>query len=132
MEEQREAEPQVQAAPERYPHLFEHEDAGLLLAPSPGWFKAAAGFLEVHLTYWLHEKGVLFASLIVPPQAPSRVWLRHWSSHIEAVRSAENLCGESVDYLRRMTGGMPLRETEDLDYDDFMNHLATRMNGEFH
>lgn len=132
MDEQRDAQTQVHDAPARYPHLLDHEDAGALLAESPGWFRAASGLIEVHLTYWLHERGVLLAAVIVPPQAPSRVWLRHWASHIEAVRSAENLCGEAVEYLRSMTGGLPLRETEDLDYDDFLDHLATRMNGEFH
>lgn len=133
MTEQRE-EQQDEAEPSGplYAHLLPHEDVGPMLAPFAGWFKGAAGFLEVHVAYFVHEGGVLLTAVIVPPQAPPRQWLRHWSSHIEAARSAENLVAEAEAYLRQMTHGMPMRETEDLDYQDFIDHLRTRMCNEFH
>lgn len=123
---------QVAAAPEQYPHLQSWEEAGPMLAPSPGFFTAAAGFLSVRLTYYLHQKGVLLVAVIVPPMAPPSVWRRYWTSHVAALREAEELAADAEEYLRQMTQGASLRTIEDLDYDDFLEHLKTNLNKEFH
>lgn len=115
----------------QYPHLLMGEDFGEVLGFA-GPFKGASGFLEVHLYYWVHTGGVLLAAQIIPPDSMPRLWRRHWTSHLEAGRSAHELACDAEDYLRQMTRGVPMREMEDLDYDDYVGHLMTRINGEFH
>jgi hypothetical protein len=127
-----ETQDQVEAPPPpKYDHLYSHEDPGELLGYAGG-FKAGIGVWEVILNYYVHRQGVLLAAIINPPAAPPRVWLRHWTSHVEAVRSAENIAAEAEAYLSQISGGAPLRETEDLDYEDFIEHLRVRLNNEFH
>lgn len=116
----------------RYSHLLPQEEPGEELAPQSAWFKAASGFLEVRVSYWVHERGILLCAVIEPPNnAPYKVWRRYWTSHVGALREAESLCGEIVEYLTSMTRS-PLRETEDLDLDDFLEHLKTRLDNNFH
>jgi hypothetical protein len=133
MNEQRE-EPQavVESSDKpQYNHLNDNEEPGELLCGWPGWFKGAALFTEVYVTYFVHERGVLLIARIQQPNGEIRPWLRHWTSHIEAVRAAESLIGEAVAYLQQMTNGHAMRETENLDYDDFIDHITIRMNNDF-
>lgn len=112
-------------------HLLAYEDPGEMLSPQSAWFKAAAGFVEVRVSYWMHERGILLCAVIEPPNAPYRVWRRYWTSYEGALREAESLCGEVCDYLTNLTKTQ-MREVEDLDLDDFLEHLKTRINNEFH
>lgn len=130
-EQQQQQVPEAIPSEPAYPHLNVGEDPGEILGFA-GPFKGAAGFVEVHLFYWVHARGVLLAAVIHPPGSPRVMWRRHWVSHIEAVRAAANLASEAEDYLRQITKGQPMREVEDLDWDDYVDHLMTRINKEFH
>jgi hypothetical protein len=93
-------------------------------------FRQASGVVSISLGYAVYPEAVLLFSTINLPNTPPQLWHQYWTSYVEAERMAESLAGEAEEYLRRFS--LPMRPTEDLDYDDFIQHLHTRINNVFH
>lgn len=101
------------------------------LLGAAGGFREARGTIEVIVGYAVFADAVQIAAFLkVGPQPPVE-WLNRWTSHIEALRAAESMCGEAMDCLDSYKN-VPRRPVEDLDFDDFLEHLETRLNGNFH
>lgn len=107
-----------------------------------GWEKdpplhAATGFLlvggnvTVNLGYMLYPQGVLLLAFTkIGGQEPT-LWRRHWAPKETAVDAAESLAGDAEEYIFGTLGLAP-RPIEDLDLDDFIQHLHMRLNNELH
>lgn len=93
-------------------------------------FTQARGHISISLGYALYPEAVLLYSFLNMPGNPPQLWRYHWTSYIEAERMAENLASESEDYLDEFK--LPRRPVEDLDFDDFIDHLHARINNELH
>jgi hypothetical protein len=93
-------------------------------------FKSAVGPITVSLGYAMYPGAVLLYSHLTTPPSPPQLWRYHWTSKEEALRMAESLCAESDEYLSRFN--WPRREVEDLDFEDFLEHLSARLNNELH
>lgn len=93
-------------------------------------FKQAVGNVEVALGYAVWPEAIkLFAFLKFGAVEPT-IWRQHWTSYGSALDAAENLTAEAEAYLE--TFNMPFRPAEDLDYDDYLEHLSARINKELH
>jgi hypothetical protein len=95
-----------------------------------GGFTLASGHIAITLGYALYKEAVLLHSHLHMPNSEPKLWRYHWTSYIEAERMAENLAAESEEYLRKFQ--LPIRPNEDLDFDDFIDHLHARLNNELH
>lgn len=98
---------------------------------SAGGFLLVGGNVIVSLGYAVYPQGVLLlATTKIGAQEPL-LWRRHWSSKMAAVEAAENLAGDAEAYICETLGLIP-RPVEDLDLDDFIQHLSMRLNNELH
>lgn len=94
-------------------------------------FTINGGNVTVRLTYLIYAEGVLLFSTVQIGAQPVQTWRRYWTSHVGAVESAENMCADAHEYITK-TWGMRPRGEEDLDLDDFIEHLSARLNNELH
>ena len=112
-------------------------------AEAPGWpgeplhqpvmFVQSGGAVDVHLSYLLFQEAVLLSAFVtMPGYPPGRIWRQHWTSYEGSVSAAEDLADDALEYLQDSLGHKNLRPAEDLDYDDFVEHLRARLNKEFH
>lgn len=103
-------------------HLLSHESK-----PTYG-FTLAAGNLVIRLGYKVEGNLVtLFATTQVASNPP-QMWRQFQAPKASAVEAAHNLAGEACDYAES-TGGL-IRPYEDLDLDDFIEHLTLTVQGE--
>lgn len=94
-------------------------------------FKQAVGNIEVTLGYAMYPHAVrLFSLLQMTSQSPPQLWRSHWTSKEAAMDSAMQLAAEGEEYLDSFKA--PRRPAEDLDFDDFFEHLYARLNNELH
>ena len=93
-------------------------------------FKLTAGTLKFELGYVMYKAGVLLLCTEKIGEQSATLWRRHWVSKEAAVRSAENLITETGDYIDML--GLRERPYEDLDVDDFLEHLRLNVAGLFH
>lgn len=92
-------------------------------------FKASAGNLKILLGYATFDGGqvLLYCYEQIGGQTP-QLWRRFWTSKEAAVDAAEDLCADIDDYLDSVCNLR--RPYEDLDMDDFIRHIHTRLNNE--
>lgn len=88
------------------------------------------GNIEVDLGYAIYPEAIMLFSLLKMGAPPYQQWRQHWTSYEAALDAAESLAAEAEAYLESFNA--PFRPAEDLDYDDFLEHLSTRINKEFH
>ena len=91
---------------------------------------ASGGNLKLHLGYRAGASGPV--NLFCMEQigaAPLTMWRNFWVSREAAEEAAENLCAEADDYLDSFES--PRRPHEDLDMDDYLEHLRTRVANSF-
>ena len=81
--------------------------------------------------YSVWKQAVFMWSALQIAEQGFRPWRNIWTPHSQAVVCAENLCGEIEDYLCGTLNGR-IRDTEDFDLDDFIDHLHARINNELH
>lgn len=93
-------------------------------------FKLVAGTLQFELGYQIYPAGVLLLCVEKIGSNEATLWRRHWASKEEAVRSAENLVAETYDYIEML--GVQERPYEDLNCDDFLEHLRLNLAGLLH
>lgn len=93
-------------------------------------FLAAAGNVTVYVGYAVWKEAVLLHASIRIAMGDYQPWRRFWAPHESALEAAENLCGECEDYLCG-TLGMTLRDAEDANFDDFLEHLHLRITNGF-
>jgi hypothetical protein len=93
-------------------------------------FTAAAGTLVIRLGHKPVKGGVmLFATTQVADQTP-QMWRQFTVGREAAVSMAATLASEAMEYLEATRG--LIRPVEDLDFDDFVQHVAMSTNGELH
>lgn len=94
-------------------------------------FTAKATNLHINLGYAVYEGGsvLLYALETIGGGAPTQ-WRLLWTTKERALDMAESLCADVEEYLDSMR--MPWRPVEDLDMDDYIEHLRTRIAGTFH
>jgi hypothetical protein len=121
-----EVQPEV---PELRPDQFAWE--GKVALNNTNGFSAKAGNLQIMLGYAEFEGGVylIYAYENIGNQGPV-LWRRFWSNTATVVAAAENLCGEVEEYLDGLH--TPWRPTENLDMDDFIDHITHRTTHGFH
>lgn len=91
-------------------------------------FTMTAGSLVVRLGHRLQHNGVLlFATTQVGDAAP-QMWRNFMVTRESAVEQAIALASDAEDYLLS-TGGL-VRPVEDLNFDDFIEHVGLTVNGE--
>lgn len=105
---------------EREPPL--HTAAGFLIV---------GGNVTVNLGYWTYPNAILLLAFTKIGQQEPQLWRRHWTSMEAAVEAAENLAADAEEYITETLGLMP-RAVEDLDLDDFVQHVHMRINNELH
>lgn len=94
-------------------------------------FILQGGNVAVRFGYVVYPMGVVLMATIQIGDSEIKMWRRFWASRERAVDSALQLVEDAEDYLFGTLGLRP-REDEDLDTDDFMHHLDTRLNNGFH
>lgn len=94
-------------------------------------FSQKAGLLQVTLGYATFPHGVLllFAQERVADREPV-LWRRFWVSRTNAVAEARKLCNDAARYLDMVS--TKWRPSEDLDFDDFIEHLRLHVEGGMH
>lgn len=112
-----------------HPQAFEWETKPPL--HSAGGFLMVAGNVWISMGYAVFKEGVLLQSYTRIGDNQPQPWLRHWTSHLAAVEMAELMVCNAEEYLGE-TLGQAIREVEDLDGDDFIEHLRIRLANEFH
>ena len=94
-------------------------------------FMAVRGTVQIYLGYAVFGNAVLLYCNERIADNQTRQWLRFWTTRESAIEQAEGMCSDVEDYLMSY-GHMPARPIEDLDMDDFINHLKARLNDELH
>lgn len=94
-------------------------------------FRLVGGNVTVLLGYAAYRGGILLYSLVQIGDQQYKPWRRHWASREAAVESAESLAGDAYEYITETLGQRP-REIEDLDLDDFVEHVRLRTENAFH
>lgn len=94
-------------------------------------FRASAGYLKLNLGYFIYPHGtvLLFVQEQLQTNPPS-IWRSFFTTKQSAVKVAEDLCADAQDYIDNV--GVPQRPHEDLDFDDYLEHLKARLNNELH
>jgi hypothetical protein len=100
------------------------------LGTSVSGFRQAAGLVEIILGYVVVGEVVGLVAVLSLPGAPPQVWRQFWTPKAEAMNAAADLCADCMEYLAKFH--LPIRPVEDLDYDDFLEHLHCRINGDLH
>lgn len=93
-------------------------------------FLIVGGNVTVNLGYVLFPQGVLLFATTKIGAAPPELWRRYWTPRESAVKAAEDLAAWSETYITE-TLGLSVRPIEDLDLDDFIEHLRLRIENEF-
>jgi hypothetical protein len=93
-------------------------------------FRVSGAMLTIHAAYAIYPQGVLLLTYLETPQG-TNPWQRVWTPRENAVEAAENLAGAAEHYLTADLGITP-RPVEDLDLDDFIEHLSLRLNHALH
>jgi len=103
-----------------------HEPTGIATG-----FCQQAGPLKITLGYatYSHEGLMLFAVENWGAN-PSQPWRRFWVPRETAVAAAQELCDDAAQYLNMVTTHW--RPTEDLDFDDFVEHIRAFVEGSMH
>lgn len=94
-------------------------------------FLAVRGTVQMYLGYAVFGSAVLLYVNEQIADTQPRQWIRFWTSRDRALEQAEQLVERVDEYLNRFKP-MPLRSYEDLDSDDFLDHLKARLNNELH
>lgn len=94
-------------------------------------FLLVGGNVVVNCGYFLYPQGVLLLAFVQIGDQEPKIWRRHWASKEAAVDAAESLAGDAEEYIMGTLGLAP-RPVEDLDLDDFIQHLYMRLNNELH
>lgn len=94
-------------------------------------FRIVGGNVTVMLGYAVFEKGVLLYAHTQIAEQGFKPWRRHWTSRHSAVEAAEMLCSDAYDYITETLNLTP-RAVEDLDLEDFLEHLRSRIENAFH
>jgi hypothetical protein len=91
-----------------------------------GGFKLVAGNVVISFTYVVYWEAVLLGVHIQIGSGPPEMWRKVWAPWGNAVRTAETLVEDAEDYLM---GDLKLRprSVEDLNTDDFLEHLSLRL-----
>ena len=89
-------------------------------------FMVAAGNVRINCGYAVWPESVLLFAVISVGGGEFIPWRRFWAPHASAVDAAEGLAGDAEHYLIE-TLGMALREDEDLNLDDYLEHLHLRI-----
>lgn len=94
-------------------------------------FCQAAGPLKIVLGYSVYSHGgiMLFAMEQMFANAPV-LWRRFWVTRESAVSQAGSLCDDAAQYLDTVSPRW--RPAEDLDFDDFTEHLRAFIEGSMH
>jgi hypothetical protein len=94
-------------------------------------FRAVCGAVELTAAYEAGPAGPVRLLLIeqFSGSAP-RLWRNVLVSRGAAVKAAEDLCRDAHAYLSRFP--FPTRPSEDLDLDDFVEHLRIKLANELH
>jgi len=96
-----------------------------------GGFRLVGGNVTIMLGYAVYDEGVLLHAITKIGDQNPDLWRRYWTSHDVAVASAEELVEDAEYYLFNVLGLRP-RPVEDLDLDDFIEHLQARLDGGLH
>lgn len=92
-------------------------------------FRCVAGLLEVSAGY-ADFGGPVLLYVIENISGTKRVWRRVWTTRGSAAEQAEVLVGDIEDYLGSIAAVQ--RPVEDLDLDDFIQHIFERYNHGLH
>ena len=94
-------------------------------------FSQKAFGLQVVLGYMTygHAGLVLFATERMADKEPT-VWRRYWVTEENAVREAQKLARDAATYLDMVSPRW--RPAEDLDFDDFIEHIRLHVEGGMH
>lgn len=107
------------------------EKPGLAPVSDCAGFKATVGNFTVVLGYAVHTNNMvlLYAYEVIGP-SPPRVWRSFWTTRENAADMAALLADDVEEYLDAL--GPVRRTSEDLDLDDYVFHIESRMNNGFH
>lgn len=100
------------------------------LAPVYG-FRLVGGNVTISLTYAVVGSAVMLVAATKIGDQETPIWRHFWSPKSSAVAAAEDLAASAEEYLFETLRLAP-RPDEDLDFDDFVEHLRLRLAGEFH
>ncbi len=95
-------------------------------------FTAVRGGMQIFLGYVTTATGpvCVYANEKIGDMA-LRPWLQRWVPREKAHAAAQALCQEVEDYLASFRG-MVSRPVENLDMDDFIEHIRIRTQHDFH
>ena len=95
-----------------------------------GGFRIAAGHLKLIFGYGIRHNGTITIVVLEVLAGVTSVWREVHTTRDAAVECAESLCADAQEYIDNCQ--FPQRPYEDLDLDDFIEHLHMRLNHELH
>lgn len=94
-------------------------------------FLISGGAVTVNLGYQVYPGAIRLMAFIRIGGMEPQLWRQHWTSKMAAVEAAENLAADAEEYITETLGLTP-RQVEDLDLDDFVQHVHMRVHNELH
>lgn len=85
--------------------------------------------MEINLGYLDYGPQVCLVALIKVIGQPNVIWRSHWVPGDSAVEAARNLAADARGYIRELK--LIVRPVEDLDYNDYVEHIRCRVEGRF-
>lgn len=94
-------------------------------------FTQQAHVLKITLGYMTFpHSGLMLLAMEQWVDRPPTIWRKLWVTRSGAVRAAERLRDDATKYLDMVT--TKWRPTEDLNFDDFLEHLRLHVEGGMH
>jgi hypothetical protein len=94
-------------------------------------FRIASGTFSINLAYAIYGASVLLVASLKNGNTEPVVWKRIWVPKENAVAAANHMAADVEHYLTDLLSLVP-RPTENLDLEDFVEHLGMRLNNELH
>lgn len=94
-----------------------------------GGFKLVAGLLELEAGY-ADFGGPVLLYIIETINGTRRIWRRVWTHRTVAHEEAEGLVGDAEEYVESLQ--LIARPVEDLDLDDYIQHITERYQNGLH
>ena len=93
-------------------------------------FRLSGVGLAISLSYLDYGHSYMLVAFIEVAGQPLNLWRKVTSPKASAVEAAEDLAAAAEEYIRDLR--LVVRPVEDLDYDDFLEHIRLRVEGMFH
>lgn len=100
-------------------------------SPNPVTFRLGGVSLVAVVGYLIKGEQVEMFATLVPGVGSPVAWRHFFTPKSSALDEAAQLCADVEEYVIGELG-IKVRDVEDLDFDDFLEHLELNINHAFH